>query len=169
MDAVYFRRSRFRDNLATLLRGAFPNETVETCLIPDHTREEIATYDNARLIIVRNGTQTVDASDGDANERQITVEIGVLGALSPLQQGNGKTKSEFRQQRKTEADELDALTQEIIDLWAPTGQASIIGSEDFAFRSLDTVPLDVDRLYNSNTYLSLIRLNYYDTLDRQTP
>lgn len=169
MDPIYFRRSRFRDNLATLLQSGFENETVETCLIVDHTREEIDTYENKRLIIVRNGTQSVDASEGAANERIVTVEVGVLGALSSLKQGAGKTKASFRQQRKVEADELDALTQEIIELWSPSGQMVSLGSEDFAFRSLDTVPIDVERLYNSNVYLSLIRLNYFDTLDRTDP
>ncbi|QDV44371.1 hypothetical protein Enr13x_42360 [Stieleria neptunia] len=169
MDAQYFRRSRFRDNLAVLLQSGFEDETVETCLIVDYSREEIEEYENKRLIVVRNGTQSIDASEGAVNERIIVVEVGVLGNLSPLQQGAGKTKSDFRQQRKEEADELDALAQEIIELWSPTGQMTKLGSENFAFRSLDSVTLDVDRLYNSNVYLSLIRLSYYDTLDRTNP
>ncbi|MCD0459952.1 hypothetical protein U8335_26695 [Roseiconus lacunae] len=169
MSPHYRRRARFRDNLAALLQSGFENETVETCVIVDFTREEIATYENKRLIVVRNGTQAIDASEGAANERIITVEVAVLGILSPLKQDAGKTKRDYRQQRKEEADELDALTQEIIELWSPMGQMTELGSEDFAFQSLDSVTLDVDRLYNSNVYLSLIRLSYRDTLDRATP
>ncbi|MEM6468276.1 MAG: hypothetical protein AAF802_01820 [Planctomycetota bacterium] len=167
-STVYYRRARFRNNLAAILRAAFPAEKLETCIVPDHSREEIAALPNRRLIFVRNGTQSIDASEGDVGDRQCVFEVGVAGALSPLKAG-GSSSEDYRQQRMEESDDCDALMQEIIELWSPTGQMSQLASEDFSFRSLEVVPLDADKLYSSNVYLSIVRLTYYDTLDRVSP
>lgn len=153
------RASDVRDAIVEDLQTQFPDETVETFIIPDFTREELATQ---RRIGVRIGSRSI-AVDQGPDDRQVVIEVAVIGVVS---EKTGSTDSSYRAQAVTDCDAFDLLMESIIAKWTPGGVFRNTGMADHRFVSLEqSVQFDVAKLYSEGLWLSLIQLTYQDCND----
>lgn len=153
------RSSAVRDAIVADLVIQFPDETVETFILPDFTREELAIE---RRIGVRTGSRSILIDQG-VDERRVTIEVAVLGVVP---EKTGTTDAAYRSQVTTACDGFDLLMESIIAKWTPDGVFRYAAMADHRFVSLQqTVQFDVSKLYSEGFWLSLIELTYQDCLD----
>jgi hypothetical protein len=155
------RASDVRDALAAALRLQDLGATVDVFLIPAYDREEL--IDSPR-VVVRVGGRELTIDQG-ADTRNIVIEVGVVG-VTPLREE--LDTDEYREAQIAKCDEFDELMEQVIGLFTPDGP---LRSEPMAghqfFDLTQAIQFDPQKLYSENTWLSLIRLTYTDSIDEE--
>lgn len=153
------RASDVRDAVITALTERLPSETVEAFIVPSYTREELA--DGPR-IAVRYGNREMVVDQGP-DERDITIEIGVVGVTPPNEQASDEA---YRAAQVVACDAFDGLMESVIALWTPNGVLSRCGMAEHRFTGItQAIQFDPDSLYKNGIWLSMVALTYQDTVD----
>ena len=157
------RASDLRDDIVEQLklRLSIDADRIDAFLIPDFDREELI----EPRVGVRIGSREFMIDQGPEG-RDVYIEIGVLGLTNEADSGLPATKKSFREQQVESADELDAIMEEIINLWTPHGVLSRPGLADHKFIGIEQpTAFDPKQLYDNHVWVSIVRLQYRDTRD----
>lgn len=157
------RASDLRDDIVEQLklRLSIDDERIDAFLVPDFDREELT----EPRIGVRIGEREFMIDQGP-EARDVFIEVGVLGLTNQADEGLPATPTSFRAQQVESADALDALMEEIIELWTPHGVLSRPGLADHKFMGItQPAAFDPKQLYDNGVWVAIIRLQYRDTRD----
>lgn len=153
------RASAVRDAVLAALAAELPGETVEAFIIPQYTREEIA---DGRRIAVRFGSRELSVNQGP-DERNVSIEVAVVGLVPGF---DSDSPGDFRTQQVAAVDELDGVVESIIALWTPGGALRRKGMAEHSFVEIEhPVNFDPRKLYDEGIFLSVLVVNYEDSVD----
>lgn len=157
------RASALRDAIVCELQDRLACPDVQAFLVPDYEREEFKPREPK--IGVRIGGRSPEISiDGGPDKRNVTIEIGVIG-LSPEAEGITNKKT-YRQQQLEQADEYDAVMEQIIDLWTPWGPLAGVGLAEHRFIAISQPQaFDAKQLYDNGVWLAIVAVEFEDTRD----
>lgn len=152
------RSGEVRDAVVAELKKAFPDETVESFVVPNHTREEL---EKGRRVLVRFATRNIELEQGP-DSREVVLNIGVTG-IGPSRTASGV---DYRTEEVIAVDKLEGLMESIIELWLVDGPLARCPMAEHSFTDIDqTFQFDADRFYNHGIYLTMIQVTYRDSRD----
>lgn len=158
------RASDLRDAIASELKErleSFDADRIDTFLIPDYEKDEL----QAPRIGVRVGRREVEVDQGPDN-RQVTIEIGVIGLTEEVDPALPGTKASMRAQAVAASDRLDEIIEDILSVWTPCGPLSRGVIAEHSFVSIgQPYAFDPKQLYQNGVWVSIVEVTYRDCKD----
>lgn len=153
------RASAVRDDVIEEMRLNIADIPIEAFIVPNYTREELK---SGPRIAVRYGSRELQVDQGP-DDRNITIEIGVIGVTPPNESSDAAA---YRAAQMAACDGFDSLMESVIALWTPNGVLARRAMADHRFVSItQTMQFDANKLYSDGIWLSMVTLEYQDCSD----